>query len=339
MAVFEGCNAQGKTALLEAIYLGATGRSFRTPRDADLMRFQADSTRVKLRLERDSGKQRGLELEWTGREGNPQRVIRINDLPVRKLADFLRELPLALFTPDDLELVQGGPGARRGFLDLLLCKLSPAYLEALGRYGKVLRQKLALLKGPRPISRDLLESWQELQVQFGVEVSLQRQSVCQTLAPLLARIYARLSGESAPLELRYLPAGATDSVSFFKLLHAQAGEEARRRSALVGPQRDEVELLLPHQGGAVRRFGSQGQQRTLALALRLAQAELLRELGHERPVVLLDDCFSELDPGRQLRLLEWLGEASQVLITTATPLHLPCAHRLFRVQGGQVTAC
>ncbi|MBS2035448.1 DNA replication/repair protein RecF [bacterium] len=326
--VFEGCNAQGKTALLEAVYLGATARSFRTNKDADLIRWGQLSGGLHLSMVRDSGRTRSLTMRW--QEG--ARKILVQDQPVRRLADFLSELPLALFTPDDLELVQGGPEMRRAYLDLLLCKLYPAYLEALGRYQKVLRQKGALLRAQS--SRVELESWDQLLVQFGQQLMEYRAEACQRLQPVLASLYASLSGEEVPLRLCYLPCVQGD---FGEALRRAQSEEWRRRSPLVGPHRDEVQLSLGE--ALVRRFGSQGQRRTLALSMRLAQAEMLLEIGKERPVVLLDDCFSELDPGRQARLLRWLEGASQVLITTATPLGLSPEHRLYRVDQGRVQSC
>lgn len=328
--VFEGRNAQGKTALLEAVYLGATARSFRTSKEADLIRWGQAGGGLHLSMVRDSGRPRQLSMRW---QAQPlQRRILLQDQPVRRLADFLSELPLALFTPDDLELVQGGPEMRRGYLDLLLCKLYPAYLEALGRYQKVLRQKGALLRAQS--SRAELESWDQLLKQFGLQLMEFRAQACLQLQPLLASLYAELSGESQALHIAYEPCVRGD---FREALQRAHSEEWRRRTCLVGPHRDEVQLCLGE--ALVRRFGSQGQRRTLALAMRLAQAEMLLEIGKERPVVLLDDCFSELDPLRQARLLRWLEGASQVLITTATPLELSPEHRLYRVDEGKVSPC
>jgi DNA replication and repair protein RecF len=326
--VFEGRNAQGKTALLEAVYLGATARSFRTSKDTDLVRWGQTAGGLHLSLERDSGRQRSLSMRW---EAGARRIF-VQDQPVRRLADFLCELPLSLFTPDDLELVQGGPDMRRAYLDLLLCKLYPAYLEALGRYQKVLRQKGALLRSQASGSE--LETWDRLLMQFGLRLMDFRRQACQQLQPLVASLYARLSGEEAALRLVYAPCVTED---FQEALGRVQAQEWRRRTPLVGPHRDEVQLSLGE--ALVRRFGSQGQRRTLALAMRLAQAEMMLEIGKERPVVLLDDCFSELDPDRQARLLLWLEGASQALITTATPLALSPQHRLFRVDQGRVWAC
>lgn len=326
--VFEGRNAQGKTALLEAVYLGATARSFRTNKEGDLVRWGQTAGGLHLSMVRDSGRLRSLSMRWQ----DGVRKILVQEQPVRRLAEFLSELPLALFTPDDLELVQGGPDMRRAYLDLLLCKLYPAYLEALGRYQKVLRQKGALLRAQS--SRTELESWDQLLMKFGAQLMEYRSQACEKLQPMLACLYAELSGEEVRLRLEYVPNVQTD---FEEALRRAQSEEWRRRSPLVGPHRDEVQLSLGE--ALVRRFGSQGQRRTLALAMRLAQAEMLLEIGKERPVVLLDDCFSELDPGRQARLLRWLEGASQVLITTATPLELSPEHRLYRVDQGTVQPC
>ena len=329
--VFEGRNAQGKTALLEAIYLAATARSFRTNKDGDLIRWGQPQGGLHLDMERDSGKNRQLTMRWQSQP--PQRSICLQEQPIRKLSQFLSELPLALFTPDDLELVQGGPEQRRGYLDLLLCKLYPAYLENLGRYQKVLRQKAALLKQQRAPSGPEMDSWDALLIQFGQPVIEARQQLCQQVQPMLGRLYACLSGEADPLLLNYQPSCLAQQLP--AALQRARPDEIRRHACLVGPHRDEVQFSLGD--AVVRRFGSQGQRRTLALALRLAQAEILLEIGRERPVVLLDDCFSELDPGRQARLLDWLEQASQVLITTATPLQLRQSHRHYLVDQGRVS--
>lgn len=335
--VFEGRNAQGKTALLEAIYLGATARSFRTHRDLELIGWDQSEAEIELQLERDSGRSRQLRLHWKRLEQQCRREIQLQGNPVRKLADFLAELPLALFTPDDLELVQGGPQQRRAYLDLLLCKLYPTYLEDLGRYQKALKQKNALLKTGLHADQAQLESWDQILARTGSEVTRERQTLCQRLAPILRQTYQQLSGESSPLELTFQPSNANLAEEFYLRLLRKRPEEIRLRTSLLGPHRDE---LLFHLGpGEVRRFGSQGQRRTLALALRLAQADILRDLGRESPVVLLDDCFSELDPQRQARLLEWLSDCGQVLITTATPLELHQEHLHFRVEQGQVRPC
>ena len=321
--VFEGRNAQGKTALLEAIYLAATARSFRTHRDDDLIGWGQSEAHLELSLRRDSGKLRQLSMHWP-RQG--KRSILLQDVVVRRLAEFLQELPLALFTPDDLELVQGGPQLRRAYLDLLLCKLSSNYLENLGRYQKALRQKLALLKERVPDASQL-DTWDALLVQFGQPLQEARSQLVEQLQPLVERLYAQLSGEVEPVQLIYQACPLT----------WRRSEELRLRSCLGGPQRDELALRMKEH--LVRRFGSQGQRRTLALALRLAQAEVLWQCGGERPVVLLDDCFSELDPDRQRRLLAWLEGVSQVLITTAIPLELLPKHFCYRVEAGKVSSC
>lgn len=335
--VFEGRNAQGKTALLEAIYLGATARSFRTSKERDLIQWDQVQARIDLQLQRDSGKQRQLSMRWTQENASCKREIWLQENPIRKLSEFLSELPLALFTPDDLELVQGGPQERRGYVDLLLCKLYPVYLETLGRYQKALRQKSALLKTQKNPDRGELESWDQLMTRFGTFLTQERATLCQRLEPLLRKTYQELSGEKQDLAMTYQSSGRQDATDYWEALQQRQGEELRTRSCLIGPHRDEIHFHLGP--GLVRRFGSQGQRRTLALALRLAQADILRDLGHENPVVLLDDCFSELDPLRQGRLLEWLESCSQVMITTATPLQLNRPYSHYQVEEGRVQPC
>lgn len=251
--------------------------------------------------------------------------------PVRKLADFLGELPLALFTPEDLQLVWGPPAERRRYLDLLLCKLYPAYLGALTRYQRCLKERSALLRRP-DLRAPELEPWDDILVTLGAELTARRERLCDPLAGAVRTLYHELSGEPADLSLRYRPSGSADPQAFAESLRSRRAEELRMKACLVGPHRDELALGLG--GREVRRFGSQGQRRTLALALRLAQARLLGEIGGESALVLLDDCFSELDPDRQRRLLGALRGVPQVFITTATPLELEVPCTVFAVQAG-----
>ncbi len=327
LIVLEGPNAQGKTALLEALHLLGMARSFRAPSDADLIGWGQPFARVKATLENG----RELELRYIKQGQSTRKEVRAMGQPVRKLADFLGELPLALFTPEDLQLVWGAPTERRRYLDVLLCKLYPAYLGALTRYQRCVKERSTLLRRPDVRTAEL-EPWDEMLVSLGAELTARRERLCEPLAGAVRSLYHELSGEPADLSLRYRPSGSADIATFGDTLRARRGEELRMKTCLVGPHRDELVLGLG--GREVRRFGSQGQRRTLALALRLAQARLFGELGGESALVLLDDCFSELDPDRQRRLLAALKDVPQVFITTATPLELEVPCTIFEVQAG-----
>ena len=317
-----GENAQGKTSFLEALYLLGASRSFRAAQDAEMVRWGASSSRVLARLRRDEGTARELEFRWRRREeGGLERTVLRNRVPLRRLADFLGEVPLTLFVPTDLALVQEGPQGRRRSLDLLLCKLSPVYLAALARLQQVLRNRNQLLRRrPAPAPAEL-EPW-DLQLAEAAETLVPRRAeAVAALAVEAADCFHRLSGGASELGLEYRPASPGTAGEVLESLARRRREELARGTTLVGPHRDDVELRLD--GRSLRRFGSQGQQRSAALALRLAEARVLTARSGEGALVLLDDCFSELDPGRGARLLEVLAEWRQVFVTTTTVPPLP----------------
>lgn len=325
--VFWGANAQGKTALLEALYLLATSRSFRTQSEVELVRWDEEVARISSRLARDSGRERRLEFAWQRQGQKVTREVRLMGQPVRKLGEFLGEVLLTLFVPGDLSLIQGGPQERRRFLDLTLCKLYPTYLAALSQYQRVIKQRNELLK--RGHAAGELEPWDLLLVQNAGQLMARRHELALDLDGRFQRLYRRLSREEAPLSLTYAP----NSTELEADLMRRRAEELRLRTSLVGPHRDELQVRLGSR--SLRRFGSQGQQRTAVLALRLAEAEVLTERSGESAMVLLDDCLSELDPSRQERLLDSLTGYRQVFLTTAVPVSgLPGT--LWRVEAGQI---
>ncbi|MEW6282740.1 MAG: DNA replication/repair protein RecF [Candidatus Eremiobacterota bacterium] len=323
--VLWGGNAQGKTAFLEALYLLATSRSFRTRTERELIHWEAGEGRIQAVFQRDSGRQRQLEFLW--RRPGLERQVRLMGQPVRKLSEFLGEVLLSLFTPGDLALVQGGPEERRRYMDLILCKLYPTYLGSLLQYQRVVRQRNELLR--RQARAVELEPWDVLLERHAALLLDRRAELCRQLDPWFRNLYVELSGEPQEVSLRYAP----QSTDIRADLAARRPEELRQRTTLVGPHRDEVPLRLGDR--SLRRFGSQGQQRTAVLALRLAEAKALQERSGEGALVLLDDCLSELDAARQARLLQALTEVRQVFLTTAVAPP-PLSGHIWRVQAGQV---
>ncbi len=325
--VLWGANAQGKTAFLEALYLLATSRSFRTSSELELIRWEQPVARIGSVLQRDSGRERRLDFAWQRQGQRAQREVRLMGQPAKKLSEFLGEVLLTLFVPSDLSLVQGGPQERRRYLDLTLCKLYPTYLASLSAYGKVIKQRNELLK--RGCRAAELEPWDLLLIQHGEQLIARRADLVEDLDARFARLYRQLSAETLPLALRYAP----NVHNFTEDLERRRPEELRLRTSLTGPHRDELQARLGDR--SLRRFGSQGQQRTAVLALRLAEAEVLTERSGESAMVLLDDCLSELDPGRQERLLSSLSAYRQVFLTTAVPVgELPGT--LWRVEAGSI---
>lgn len=303
LVLLVGENAQGKTALLEALYLLGTSRSFRASREAEVLGWGRPEARVRALFRRDRGSTRELEINWirAGEGGVERRILR-NGAPLRRLADLLGEVPMALFTPADLSLIQGAPQGRRRFLDLLLCKISPLYLAALARYGSVLRHRNELLRRRPAPSPAELAPWDEQLAAACAILVPRRQDVVFSLQEAVSGIFGRLSDSQTDLCLTYRPAAPPEPEAFLSTLRARRREDLARGSTQAGPHRDELELLLD--GRSLQRYGSQGQHRSAALALRLAEARVMGESAEEAALVLLDDCLSELDVGRDRKSVE-----------------------------------
>jgi len=336
LVLLVGENAQGKTALLEALYVLGTSRSFRASREAELLRWGCLESRVRALFRRDLGLARELEVNWARatERGLERRILR-NGVALRRLADLLGEVPMALFTPGDLGLIQGAPQGRRRFLDLLLCKVSPLYLASLTRYGSLLRQRNELLRRRPAPSPEELDPWDEQLATASAVLVPRRQEVVACLQEAVAEAFTRLSDSRSDLVVTYRPAAPSDPGGFLAALRARRREDLARGTTQVGPHRDDLELSLD--GRSLQRYGSQGQHRSAALALRLGEARVMSESLGEGALVLLDDCLSELDVGRGQRLLEILAGFRQVFLTTTTlPASIPDCARVLRVAGGTI---
>ncbi|HEX5615314.1 MAG TPA: DNA replication/repair protein RecF [Acidimicrobiia bacterium] len=322
LTVLTGANGQGKTSLLEAVGWVARSRSFRGVPDAALVRTGAEIAVV--RAEILTGERTQL-FEAEVRANGRNRVL-INRNPAGRARDRYGLLRVTVFSPDDLELVKGGPSERRAYLDDLLSMLAARYDAARGDLERVLRQRNALLRsGVRDDeARTTLDVFDEQLVRSGSELVRGRLRLVERLGPAVADAYRELADAPVPVEVAYdaeWAAGALDIDAVDDIperlraaLAARRRDEIDRGMTLVGPQRDELRLLLGDLDA--RTHASQGEQRTLALALRLAGHDLCSELTHSTPVLLLDDVFSELDARRAAALVHRLP-AGQTLLTTA----------------------
>jgi len=322
-----GDNGQGKTNLLEALYYLEIFRSFRGAPDDQLVRFGEDAFWLELRFAEGSGERR-ITAAYD-RRGRRKRVTVDGGEPER-MADVVGTIGIAVFAPFDLEIVTGPPTQRRRFLDILLSRVEPGYLQALQRYRQVLARRNALLRAGAPGAE--VAAWDEGLVRWGSRISAARALWIGERSAAFAAHYARVSGGSAgwmrhetPLVEEGHAATEEGVAEAFRLeLQRQAERERRRGVTLVGPHRDDVALAMVRPEAApvdLRTFGSGGQQRTAALALRMLEAETLRDAHGRAPVLLLDDAFAELDPGRTRRILEWIeaegGPAAGQVIVTA----------------------
>ncbi|MDR7549766.1 MAG: DNA replication and repair protein RecF [Armatimonadota bacterium] len=330
ITVFMGGNGEGKSNLLEAVYLAATGRSHRTAHEGEVIRHGSRATRVRAQVARRG---RDEELEVTVNREAERTVIRmrVNGVEMPRGA-VLGRLPVVVAGPWDLDLVRGPGGVRRRLLDGSLSQLSPAYFFALHRYHRVVVQRNAELRRRRG---DGLEPWDAQLVALGVRITARRADHVRRIGPHATAWFERFGGRGN-LEVVYRPSwqGSTDEE---RAAHARAelermrADEYQRGVTLSGPHRDEVEFLLG--GVPLRAHGSQGQWRTATLAVRLAErAVMAAEMG-VRPVLLLDDALAELDPERQRKFLDAQDEG-QTLVTATTLPPLARPVQAFRVEAG-----
>jgi DNA replication and repair protein RecF len=322
-----GNNAQGKTNALEAVYLCAAGRSHRTNHDAELVMRGREAAYIRADVLRG-----GIEVRLM-RNGRKQ--IRIDGAAIARMGELMGCLNAVLFSPEELSLVKDGPNARRRFLDVLLCQTSRAYFYSLVSYQRALAQRNALLKKSAQEGKPLycqLEVWEEQLALHATALHTARKAAMEQIAPVAAAMHERVAGGRETLSLRYK--GELYGRELKEALAASREDDLRRKLTTRGPHRDDFSVLVD--GVDLRAFGSQGQQRTAALSIKLAEAECMENMSGEKPVLLLDDVLSELDAGRQKRLM---GAVSgyQTILTCATLPKGVSANRRFHVQEGKLS--
>ncbi|MBT9311319.1 DNA replication/repair protein RecF [Leptothoe kymatousa] len=319
-----GENAQGKSNLLEAVELLATLKSHRTSRDRDLVKNDETIAQIQASLKKELGVS---ALQLTLRRGS-RRTAMINGETLKRQQDFLGSLNAVQFSCLDLELVRGGPGTRRTWTDTLLMQLEPVYVHILQQYNQVLKQRNAFIKQhtadpdqPPPLDPTQLALWDAQLATLGTRVIRRRARMLQRLIPIAQSWHQAISNSAEQLEILYSPNVTIDSddateiqQAFLSQLQAKAMAEYYQRTTLVGPHRDDITFLINQT--PARQYGSQGQQRTLVLALKLSELQLIEEVVGEPPLLLLDDVLAELDLNRQNQLLDTIQDRFQTLITT-----------------------
>jgi DNA replication and repair protein RecF len=309
-----GDNAQGKTNILEAVYLMATLRSFRGVGGAQMIRHGQRGYFVGGNVVAQGAHE--IKMFWSASE----RKLALDGQPVKKLTDYLGVLRTVVFCTEDLQLVKGAARARRRFLDLLLAQTQPDYLPLLQRYMRAVRARNALLK-QRAIDEAALDSFSQELVKLGDEIIRARRELAPKFSPLARLAYRRISNDAEELRIEYQSSVKKD---FTVELAQSRSRERTYRSTLVGPHRDDLQLLLNEKSAA--QFGSEGQKRTLAMALKMAQAEFLAGLHGSPPILLIDDVMGELDVKRRsgfLPLLEQARKTSGQVFMTATEENWP----------------
>ena len=328
--VIFGENGQGKTNLLEGIWLFTGCRSFRGADVGEMVMQGKKKAALEVKFV-SNGREQSARLELEER-----RVLQLNGFAQETPRRMLGVFPAVAFTPATLALVQGGPGERRRFLDVALSMLTPAYAVRLSKYLKALAQRNALLRQADP-PEDLLDTWDAALAREAESLCGARLRYMKELIPRAGEFYAGISGGQEILGLEYRLSGVTEAVeeAYLAALKRVRKSDMRRQMTTLGPHRDDLTLTLD--GRSCRDFGSQGQQRTAALALKLAEASVLSVITQEPPIALLDDVLSELDARRQADLLRYL-EGWQVFLTCCEPSHTlhGSAGKIFNVERGQI---
>jgi DNA replication and repair protein RecF len=329
-----GRNGQGKTNVLEALYLIGNHRSFRQARNSDFCQFNHSLASVTASLEDTIGEQI-VQQTFSGN----QRAYYLNGNRSKSAIDVIGRFVLVTFIPEDLILIRGGPLERRQFLDKLAVDLKPSYLRVLLAYHQALKNKNEILKRPGATARQLTP-WNELMVQYGEIVWKNREEVVSILSSSTEDLYQHIAGDKTKLQLKLLYMGSShERPSLQEELESRQGEELARKRALVGPHKDDLVIAL--NGQAARNFASQGQVRSVVLALKLASVEIVRSYRGEYPIVLLDDVDSELDQLRSSQLFELVAQTSaQVFITStercSVPRSMLTTNKVFLVTDGTV---
>ena len=306
--IFYGDNAQGKTNILEAAYLSGTTKSHKCSKDKEMIRFGEQESHIRtVVVKKEKEYQIDMHLK-----NNRSKGIAINKVPIKKASELFGILNMVFFSPEDLNIIKNGPAERRRFLDSELCQLDKIYLSDLTTYNKILNQRNKLLKDMvyRPDLKDTLPVWDMQLVETGRKIIRRRKQFVDELNEIVHDIHYRISGEKEDLLLQYEP--SIEDIFFEDELSRVKERDMRQCMTSVGPHRDD--LLFSIGEVDIRKFGSQGQQRTSALSLKLSEIELVKRSIHDTPVLLLDDVLSELDSNRQNYLLNSIHD-TQTLIT------------------------
>lgn len=308
--ILYGDNAQGKTNILEAVYLSATTKSHKGSKDKDLINFASEEAHIRTYVMKD-GLENRVDMHL---RKNKSKGIAINGQKIKKAADLLGLLNVVFFSPEDLSIIKNGPSERRRFVDMELCQLDSVYLHNLNHYNKIVNQRNRLLKDlyAKPGLKDTLFLWDSQLVAFGQKIIERRNTFISQLNEIIYGLHLKLTGGKEELQIVYEP--DVLALDFEEKLQKCQERDIRLKQTSIGPHRDDFSFAV----GTVdiRKFGSQGQQRTAALSLKLAEIELVKKMTKDVPLLLLDDVLSELDSNRQNYLLNSIGELQTIITCT-----------------------
>ena len=308
--IFYGKNAQGKTNILEALYVGGTTKSHRMAKDRDMILFSEEEAHLEIQV----GKKKLSYTIDMHLKKNHAKGVAINKVPVHRASELFGIVNLIFFSPENLNMIKNAPSERRRFIDMELCQLDPIYVNQLASYNRALKQRNSLLKSLPDKNPDLemLSLWDSQLASFGNKIISQRKIFVQNLNKIIYNIHKRLSGNLEELQIVYCP--DVNGMTMQEALERNRRKDLFLRSTSVGPQRDDLSFKI--NGNDVKLYGSQGQQRTVSLSLKLAEIDLVKQIVHDKPVLLLDDVLSELDRDRQEYLLESIDDIQTMITCT-----------------------
>lgn len=308
--ILYGDNAQGKTNILEAIYLSAITKSHKGSKDRDIVNFDKEEAHIRTYLEKD-GVETRVDMHL---RKNKSKGIAIDGQKIKKAAELIGLLNVVFFSPEDLSIIKNGPAERRRFVDMELCQLDQFYLYNLNHYNKIVNQRNKLLKDMyfNPSLRDTLNIWDSQLISFGSKIIERRKLFVEQLNEIILEIHRKLSGGKEDLVIQYEPDVMIED--YDKILNMNQEKDIKLKQTTTGPHRDDFCFTVGNID--IRKFGSQGQQRTAALSLKLSEIELVKKITKENPVLLLDDVLSELDSNRQNYLLSTIGDIQTIITCT-----------------------
>ncbi len=331
--ILYGDNAQGKTNVLEAIYISATTRSHKGSKDKEIIRFEQEESHIRSLIERHDLEYRvDMHLRNYKSKG-----IAINGQKIKKAAELVGLLNVVFFSPEDLSIIKSGPSERRRFIDMELCQLDKSYLYNLNQYNKILNNRNKLLKDIifSPSLRDTLDIWDEQLVLYGAQIIQRRAAFIEELNGIIYDIHRKLSGDKEELFLAY--EADCKPEEFALKVRSNRERDMKLCQTTSGPHKDDCIFKIGDLD--IRKFGSQGQQRTAALSLKLSEIELVKRVTKDTPVLLLDDVLSELDSNRQNHLLNSIGDIQTIITCTGLDDFINNRfeiNKIFKVTAGTV---
>ncbi len=335
--IIYGDNAQGKTNILESMYVCATSKSHRGSKDREIIRFDNDESHIKVNVKKNDMNYR-IDMHL---KKNKPKGIAVNGIPIKRAVELFGILNIVFFSPEDLNIIKNGPSERRRFIDMELSQLDKIYLDCLINYNKVVNQRNSLLKEYAFSGREdiisSLDIWDMQLVKYGNDVIKSREKFVKEINDLVKSIHTKLSGDREQLEIIYEP--CVKEQDFESELVRVRDRDLKFKCTNIGPHKDDMCFLI--NGMDVRKYGSQGQQRTAALSLKLAEIELVKQIIHDTPVLFLDDVLSELDSRRQNFLLDSIGNIQTMITCTGLEEFINnrfSINKIFKVVNGTVSS-